>query len=199
MISVLYNLSMIKLYLTDVSDINAENKRLLEKISAERRGRIIKTVPEIKRKQLLGAGLLLRHVLILNGLDTEINYTENGKPFKDGIKFSLSHSGKYVLLATANGEIGTDIERIDKTQDLSIAKRIFAPGDIINIDTYKFFSMFTALESYGKMTGSGLFSVLKTPMSEIKNVHSFSFSGYFISVCTEKNEEITFPPVLLKF
>ena len=192
---------MITLYLTDISDIDIKDKKLYNKISADRRERIRNTVSENKKKQLLGAGLLLRHALISNGLspDTEIKYGENGKPYAEGIKFSLSHSDKYVLIATSYSEIGADIEKIDASQNLFVAQRLFAGEDIKDIDISRFFSMFTRLESYGKMTGKGLFPVLKTPMILIKNAYTYEYSGYMLSVCTEKKEDIIYPPALLKF
>lgn len=192
---------MIELYLTDITGINTEDTRLLCEISSERRTRIEKAVSQNKKKQLLGAGLLLRYVLISKGLspDTEIKRGENGKPYAGGIKFSLSHSEKYVLLATAGSEVGADIEKININQSLNVSERLFANEDLQDIDAKKFFSMFTRLESFGKMTGKGLFGAAKTPMKEIKNVYTYEFSEYSISVCTEKKEDIIYPPTLLKF
>lgn len=197
----IYYLSMITLYLTDISYIDTDDKKLLNMISADRRERIKKAVLPLKKKQLLGAGLLLRHALISSGLapDTEIKRGNNGKPYADGINFSLSHSDKYVLIAVAGNEVGADIEKIDENQNLSVSERLFDDRDLKDIDIHKFFSMFTRLESYGKMTGMGLFPAAKTPMNKIKNVYTYEFSGYSISVCTEKKEDIIYPPILLKF
>ncbi len=197
----IYYLNMITLYLTDIINLNAEDKSLLSKVSADRRKKIKAAVSDTKKKQLLGAGLLIRHALISNGLspDSEIKYGEKGKPYAKGISFSVSHSAEFVLVAVADSEVGADIEKIDKRQNITVSERLFAAEDLKDIDISKFFRMFTRLESYGKMTGKGLFPVLKTPMETIKNAYTFEYSGYSLSVCTEKKEDIIYPPTLLKF
>lgn len=97
--------------------------------------------------------------------------TPAGKPYFPNCKdigFSVSHGGKYVVCALAQGDIGVDIEPIKKFEDESdemfsarlckIADRFFhqTEAEYIKIDpTTRFYEVFTAKESYVKLKGTG--------------------------------------------
>ena len=55
------------------------------------------------------------------GLDSsmiKINRSSSGKPYFENpsdVGISVSHSGKYIVCAVANGEIGVDIEQLSHT------------------------------------------------------------------------------------
>ena len=51
----------------------------------------------------------------------------------ENIHFNLSHSGKMVLCAISDREVGADIEYIDPTIDLNIAKHYFYNSEYENI------------------------------------------------------------------
>jgi 4'-phosphopantetheinyl transferase len=97
---------------------------------------------------------------ILNGWHTD-NY---GKPYIDrNISFNISHSGRFVVCATAEGDvrIGIDIERI-KPIDLSEFESILGDNTVREIKSdcnpeRNFFRYWTAAESAMKADGRGLF------------------------------------------
>lgn len=125
----------------------------------------------------LGAELLLRRALGRLGIQRlAYSFGEAGKPYlagADGVFFSLSHSGNYVLCAVSDCEIGADIERV-RPADLRLAERFFCTAESARIaaqETEKeqrelFFRYWTLKESFLKATGFGL----RLPMNEFEVV-----------------------------
>ena len=116
-----------------------------------------------------GAGRgLLREVLgAALGIDpaaVEFRYGAHGKPFVEGLRFNISHSGGRALIALARVEVGADIElpRPRRTDD--IARRFYAPGEVQRLfaiadpaaRTDAFFRLWTCKEAFLKATGEGL-------------------------------------------
>ena len=103
---------------------------------------------------------------------TEIARTERGKPYfpqLPRLHCSPSHSGDYFVCALADIPVGADVQihkglRDETPQEtaarlLRIAKRYFSPAEaeFLQIDTYdRFFRLWTARESYVKLTGQGI-------------------------------------------
>lgn len=82
-----------------------------------------------------------------------------------GIRFSLSHSGEYALVAVARGrEVGVDVEvRKAERECLKLAARFFAPAESQTIASLHgdaqqrlFYRFWTAKEAYLKGRGVGL-------------------------------------------
>ena len=97
--------------------------------------------------------------------EVEIRYGPHGKPFVDGLRFNLSHSGARALIAlSVDCEVGADVElpRPRRTDD--IARRFFAPGEIARLFAIaepaarqaEFFRLWTCKEAFLKVTGEGL-------------------------------------------
>ena len=101
-------ISSIQPYL-DHADFNLLPKSRQEKIKNFIRA-------EDKARALV-AGLLLRKVCHVTE-DEQLTLGTQGKPYlknngkSDGLFFNLSHSGKYVVLVTAQREVGIDIEEL---------------------------------------------------------------------------------------
>lgn len=91
---------------------------------------------------------------------------EGGKlhlPDHPELGFNLSHSGDWIVLATAPGcEVGVDIENVDPTfPALEIADEFFLPAERKWIGagkdpTPRFFQLWTAKEALMKATGEGM-------------------------------------------
>lgn len=86
----------------------------------------------------------------------------------DHVHFSISHSGDWVVIATGNAPVGIDIEKI-RGGKFPVAQRFFSDDEIqfLRGKTGKeadlwFFKLWTAKESYLKMTGTGLKRALST-------------------------------------
>lgn len=115
----------------------------------------------------LGAELLLRRALNRFGVSKPVfAYGEAGKPYlagEDGVFFNLSHSGRFVLCAASEHELGADIEAV-RGADLKIAQRFFCESEAAHVAAQEtepernelFFRYWTLKESFLKATGVGL-------------------------------------------
>ena len=134
----------------------------------------------------------------------------DGKPEAEGIFFNLSHSGHIVICATAEKEVGCDVEKIMEVPE-GVAERFFHPGESAYVNAcvgaereHRFFRIWTMKESYIKMTGEGMrlafdrFELLmdsgKTKVrrdGKILSCHitEYDIPGYKVSVCA--NEEFS--------
>ena len=197
---------MIKLYMTNIGKLPDPHKcpDIMEDLTKERRDRILRSKSEKARKQSLGAGLLLKHVLENYGLSQEnITYGENGKPEIKGLYFNLSHSGDVVICAAGDAEVGCDIEAIADVKE-GVADRFFTQNEILYLKGFdgeqkrtEFFRLWTIKESYMKLTGEGMSLSLGDFDVKIGNtitierrgmvcpcfVKEYHLEGYKIAVC----------------
>lgn len=89
---------------------------------------------------------------------------KNGKPYlADGnLRFNLSHSGNWVVMALAETEVGIDVELL-RPVNYHIAERFFSKDEVTNLNSKEgddklayFFDLWTLKESYLKLLGTGL-------------------------------------------
>lgn len=110
----------LRVYFADVTALEDEALygRALQCASEERREKALRFRFPEDRRRCLAAELLLKKALADRGyFPEELHYvfSEDGKPALKGFPdfhFNLSHSGKYVMAAAAETEVGCDIEEI---------------------------------------------------------------------------------------
>lgn len=156
---------MVYVYAADVAHLPdpKEVTEWMEGLPEERKQKILRYKQSKDRKQSLGAGLLLKHVLYRHGTDMEnIRLGEYGKPELDGICFNLSHSQEMVVCAISDKAVGCDIEKMGNAPE-RIAERFFCENEIKYLESFKnekkdreFYRLWTMKESYMKMTGEGM-------------------------------------------
>ena len=155
--------NMIRLAYCNVE--NLDLKKSYDLVSKNRQKKIDFYRFEKDKKLSAGAYLLLKKLLSEENITDSIFKTEKyGKAYisnHENIHFNLSHSGKMVLCAISDREIGADIEYIDPTIDLNIAKHYFYNSAYENIMNAKnrpdeFFKYWVLKESYMKYTGLGM-------------------------------------------
>ncbi|WP_407392680.1 4'-phosphopantetheinyl transferase family protein [Methanobrevibacter sp.] len=117
------------------------------------------------KKLSAGAYLLLKKLLDEENITKPVFKTEKyGKAYisnYDNIHFNLSHSGKIVLCAISDMEVGVDVEYNDPAIDLNIAKNYFYNSEYESImksnePSAEFFKYWVLKESYMKYTGLGM-------------------------------------------
>jgi 4'-phosphopantetheinyl transferase len=120
------------------------------------------------QRSLLGE-LLLRKVLSqkLKLTDKEINFKtgDKGKPYlsDQALYFNISHSGKWVVGAFSDKEVGIDVELI-REPNYEVAKRFYSEIELAGLNSIAdaelkkeyFFELWTLKESYLKAIGTGL-------------------------------------------
>ena len=137
-----------KLYLLSCQDILQYAQRILPQLPARRQLDHERTGSDLT----LGAGLLLSALLQVRR-DEDLIYGPQGKPFLAAGKplFSLSHSGKHVLLGVSDRPIGVDMERRDRSVSPALRRRICLPAER-DMDPL---TVFTRKECAMKLTGLG--------------------------------------------
>ncbi len=168
---------MIRTYLLEYSSLPdpLEQETDMEKLPVERIEKIARLKQPDARKQCFGAGLLLNYVQKKAGAGAQISYNRFGKPFVEGIPFSLSHTEHYVMLsmweagqyhAEDDGEevlTGCDMEHL-RPYHPKTARRFFTRAEFQNLEAAAggqeqaelFCRYWTRKESVMKLTGLGM-------------------------------------------
>ena len=164
---------MIKLAYCNVE--NLDLKRAYDAVPKDRQDKIDFFRFEKDKKLSAGAYLLLKKLLLEENITNPLfKIEEYGKAYIsnfENIYFNLSHSGKMVLCAISDREVGVDIEYIDHEIDLNIAQHYFYNKEYESImnsqnPADEFFKYWVLKESYMKYTGLGM--NLKLDSFEIK-------------------------------
>lgn len=186
----------VKLFLADIGNVSLEYAQLLDN---ERRARTERYRLADDKKRCILAGLMTRHFLG----NAKILKNEYGKPFlSDGRFFNISHSGKYVLFALSDCEIGCDIEQFHYVNAARTGRTVFTDGEMNLLLTRAdrlgaFFNLWTKKESLLKCMGEGFHRSAKSvdvrsAVFEEKGrsyfMKTWNFSDYTVSVCSVKND-----------
>ena len=154
---------MIKLAYCNVE--NLDLKKAYTLVSQNRQEKIDFYRFEKDKKLSAGAYLLLKKLLSDENItNPTFKSGKYGKAYisnHENTYFNLSHSGKVVLCAISDMEVGVDVEYNDPTIDLNIAKHYFYNSEYENImnaenQSDEFFKYWVLKESYMKYTGLGM-------------------------------------------
>ena len=169
--------------------------------------KISRLVFDRDKRLCLGAGLLLRHMLLEEGItDLSVDMDENGKPYlpnNDKLYFNLSHDGDIAVCVLSDSPVGVDV-CADRSLDREVADFAFSGEERSYLDQTDdkdeaFTRIWAEKESYLKMTGTGL---LKDPKSisvtEMDSFTEFRIQGYLIAVCTSEPCKVSFAEWRLK-
>ena len=154
---------MLECYIRECESLDdpLESPELMSELSDIRRQAIMRYKMESDRKRSLMAGLMMRDILRIHGLDSgDVVIGENNRPSIEGIDFNISHSARYVIMAVSDSRVGCDIEHV-RERNYSVAKRFFTDDEnsfISSSDNKEraFYRIWTARESYSKSTGEGI-------------------------------------------
>ncbi len=148
--------------------------RLKSLVSPKRRERSEKFLFKADKARCLTGELLLRHALKNIDIKTphvlDFTFNQYGKPSLaniDNIHFSISHSGKWVLVGISSAAIGVDVERIHTISD-GLAQRFFSPDECMLLEDCDghdhmldmFYRIWVLKESYIKAIGKGMYCPL---------------------------------------
>lgn len=191
-------------------------KRAEQRVDAVRYEKALKIGEPKSRAASLGAGLLLQRLardcrdgICIEGLrhcppeelltETEqliplhYRFGAHGKPEIEEfpLKFSISHSGSYVICAVSERRIGADIQQLKDTDSRKLAQRFFTESEYKELEKCGesgrqrlFFEMWARKEAYGKLTGEGVIPALKRERYEVCWADFPAPEGYALAVCT---------------
>ena len=123
---------------------------------------------------------------LLNTLPNEIHlsYNEYGKPFIEGVYFSISHSRDLVAIAISSRTVGIDLEYMIERDYEKISRRIFQ--DII-VDRDTFYKAWTAREAVVKCEGVSVLSDISTIKDKYDIIHTL-YDGAMLAIAHRKDE-----------
>jgi len=180
---------MIQIFAVPISNFpHTELDRLLSFVSEEKKQRLVRFLRREDLIRGLIGDLLVRKIVsetfVLPVKDIEFHTNEYGKPCLStpmhSFHFNISHSGDWVVCATDGKPVGIDVERIQEI-DLQIARHFFAPEEYEFIETAtdkhqsraRFYTVWTAKESYIKAIGKGL----SLPLNSFSTVRDGNVEG----------------------
>ena len=184
-------------------------RRYLSVLSAEEQKKASRYLREADRIRSITGRLMVRTLAskLLGRADIGIVLSEYGKPYIDcenAFRFSLSHSGCFVILAAGYAEVGADIEQIKHSGWQDIIP-LLAPNERQIIEASErpeecFYRIWTVREAFAKQTGIGL-SLFEDGRRYIDYEHStaeyrrtkmfistFELEGHTLSICSEYRE-----------
>jgi 4'-phosphopantetheinyl transferase len=146
-----------------------DKTKILDYLEPGLRHKIEKFVREDDAQRSLLGELLVRYLIHKNHKipcnEIRIAYSNKGKPFlmdREDVRFNVSHSGNWVVVALSDRRVGIDIEEI-KPAKIKIAKRFFTDSEYSDLVSREksdqpgyFFELWTCKESYLKALGKGL-------------------------------------------
>ena len=164
----------VKLFILNIDLANSYHHFLLKNISDEQKEKAYR----FKNKKDQTRSVISSY--LVNQLSKEeLKKNEMGKPFyQNGPFFNISHSGKYVIMAVANNEVGVDIEEnIEKNMDMLL--KIFNEAEAKMIKEHAdFYYLWCAKESLIKCMGSSISKVKEVPSLPLNGLKTFKGIDY---------------------
>lgn len=177
------------IWLADLDAADA-GERALAVLSQDERARAARFVFDVHRRRFIACRAWLRRQLgerlSRAAHDLRFEYGPVGKPSLAGgaLRFNVSHSDRYALLAVADAEVGVDIERERPLSDMdALAERVFSAGErqaLAQVPAGRkaeaFFAGWTRKEAYIKARGEGIgllgaIEVVLTPGEPPRLIH----------------------------
>lgn len=188
-------MEVVKLYTLDIETAFKHQKVLLSNISEAQKEKAYRYKNEIDQIRSLASSYLV------NSLSKEpLQFNDTGKPYyPNGPFFNISHSGKYIVMAVSDKEIGVDIEEnIEK--DMSSLIRIFNEAEAKMLREHTdFYYLWCAKESLSKCIGTGIAKIKELPALPLNGLKTFKgidyqcqtfiFDKHIISIARQGKEQ----------
>ncbi len=185
-----------------VNDFNALSLKEVSGLLSSQQKEYINSLSDFRRKQSLGARVLLNNIISSHYTDISLNVlysNENGKPYLKNTDYfiSITHSVDFVGCAVADRPIGIDIQCFTGFSQ-NLISRVCTPNEEIYIkengNNY-FYLIWSLKESYKKAFDTSFAKTVKlsfvkdgqisAPSEDVKIEYGLADS-YAWSVCTKK-------------
>ena len=186
---------MVELYSIKLADIINKEEFLTQSVDSSRRKKALKYFRLEDRLRCLAAGYLMKYFLPDYSEDSLVIAAEGKPHLKDGVSFSLSHGGDYIVLAWSKDvdSIGIDVEEI---VDINYYKKIIpmyctkAECQYILADAAKAVQIWTRKEALYKCIGQGISDFRELP-EVIEDKVSFLDKEYYFKSWTSENHSFS--------
>lgn len=138
------------------------------------------------------AYLFLRYCLKKEGKEScfeRVEFTSKGKPYVDGVEFSLSHTRGMIVCAVSEDKVGVDVEKIRKIPESAVKRYVDEEylNRIVNIEDRDLLAVeqWVIKEALLKEQGRGISVKLKTIIPSQISEHVFQIEGRSIATYRE--------------
>ena len=166
---------------------------MLELVDEARRQKIATQKTEQERRLSLGAGLLVRLLLLRRGIAPDLlAFGPDGRPMVPRVFLSLSHGGRYAMAGLSSDPIGVDVEP-HQPERLNIAGHFFTEGERRQMEESQdqvscFFRIWSRKECLIKRNGLRDLRELHTELPEYGECfHDIPLAGYSCVSCVGKS------------
>lgn len=177
----------IRVYIADYEKLGIDRmwESLLPYLASEEKERVLRYKFEADRIRSATGAFLIRRAAAKSfpGEEIIVKRTDEGKPYipgRPGFEFSLSHSGKLIVLALSDRPVGVDVELI-KGKDWHLFHRYLTEKEMSMIESAddpaaRFFDVWTVREALSKEEGIGL-RILDRKFTVDYAAHTISYEG----------------------
>lgn len=187
---------MLRLFYADLSGFRPKRDSI--PLSEYRKDILNRSSNPLRHTEALAAEAILNRAVSIAlqelPLPLEIYKGEHGKPYLCGgeLYFNLSHSGKYVVCALADREVGVDVQQPTRVNE-AVIKRFFSDEEASYIHAAEdrdraFAEVWSLKESYIKALGTGIATPLSSFSVKPEGIFGWSMrhflqDGYHFAVC----------------
>lgn len=159
------DLELEQIPLADTEDADAKIKEYYISLSPARKEKADAIKSRSSRRQSICAGHLLEDMLRAKGLSAPFSYgmSEKGKPFLEGVQFSLSHCKGWCACIVADQMVGVDVEMLGRYRD-SLCRRFFTKEENVFLEKVTDVDFYFTLLWTGK---EALAKCLDAPLDEV--------------------------------
>ena len=167
-------MEIVKLLIADIDLANTYHHHLLKSISEEQKEKALRFKNDKDQRRSLISSYLVNQLS-----KEELQKNPMGKPYyPNGPYFNISHSGRYVVMAIANQEVGVDIEENVEKQ-IDVLLKLFNEAEIKMIKEHAdFYYLWCAKESLIKCMGSSIGKIKEVPSLPLNGLKTYKEVDY---------------------
>ena len=167
-------MEIVKLLIADIDLANTYHHHLLKSINEEQKEKALRFKNDKDQRRSLISSFLVNQLS-----KDELQKNPMGKPYyPNGPYFNISHSGRYVVMAIANQEIGVDIEE-NVEKHIDVLLKLFNEAEIKMIKEHAdFYYLWCAKESLIKCMGSSIGKIKEVPSLPLNGLKTYKEVDY---------------------
>ena len=167
-------MEIVKLLIADIDLANTYHHHLLKSINEEQKEKALRFKNDKDQRRSLISSFLVNQLS-----KEELQKNPMGKPYyPNGPYFNISHSGRYVVMAIANQEVGVDIEENVEKQ-IDVLLKLFNEAEIKMIKEHAdFYYLWCAKESLIKCMGSSIGKIKEVPSLPLNGLKTYKEVDY---------------------
>ena len=167
-------MEIVKLLIANIDLANTYHHHIIKNISEEQKEKALRFKDDKDQRRSLISSYLVNQLS-----KEELQKNPMGKPFyPNGPYFNISHSGRYVIMAIANKEVGVDIEENVEKQ-IDVLLKLFNEAEVKMIKEHAdFYYLWCAKESLIKCMGSSIGKIKEVPSLPLNGLKTYKEVDY---------------------